>query len=59
VNASADLAAAIDAYNRHDLAAYKRLHTPDARIRFADVPTTSDSTTGCPHSPDSSPRYPT
>ncbi len=39
VNATADLAAAaIDAYNRHDLADYKQLHTPDARIRFAGVP---------------------
>ncbi len=30
--------AAIDAYNRHDLADYKRLHAPDARVGFAGVP---------------------
>lgn len=30
-------AAAIDAYNRHDLAAYKRLHAPGARIEFAGI----------------------
>ena len=36
---TAELAAlAVDAYNRHDLAAYRRLHVPDARIRFAGVP---------------------
>jgi SnoaL-like polyketide cyclase len=30
--------AAIDAYNRHDLADYKRLHTSDARVGFAGAP---------------------
>jgi len=30
-------AAAIDAYNRHDLADYKRLHAPNARIGLAGV----------------------
>jgi hypothetical protein len=34
-----DLAAvALDAHNRHDLAAYELLHAPDARICFAGVP---------------------
>jgi len=31
-------ALALDAYNRHDLAGYKRLHAPDARIGFAGIP---------------------
>jgi hypothetical protein len=30
-------AAAIEAYNRHDLAAFAGLHAPDARIEFAGV----------------------
>jgi len=39
VTTTVDLAAAvIVAYNRHDLAAYERLHAPDARIEFAGAP---------------------